>query len=117
MAKNRNLTESQLANLKTDAGPGRPKGQRNFATIYRDALIKLAEKNSLDPDQLETEILERALLSARKGDHRFYKDLMDRLYGQATQKMEETLKIEIETISPEDRIVLLSLLNDKASSS
>lgn len=86
MAKNRTETdltprERSLANLKTDAGPGRPKGRRNFSTIFYDALEKLAEKNGMEPDQLETEIVEKALLTARKGDHRFYKDLMDRLHG------------------------------------
>ena len=65
---------------------GRPKGRRNFTTIFYDALEKLAAKNGMEPDQLETEILEKALLSARKGDHRFYKDLMDRLHGTAVQR-------------------------------
>lgn len=65
---------------------GRPKGRRNFSTIFYDALEKLAEKNGIPADQLETEIVEKALLSARKGDHKFYKDLMDRLHGQAIQK-------------------------------
>lgn len=71
---------------------GRPKGQRNFANIYRDALINLAKKNNLEPDELETELLEKAIFSARKGDHRFYKDLMDRLHGQATQNSDVNVK-------------------------
>lgn len=69
---------------------GRPKGRRNFSTIFYDALEKLAEKNGIPADQLETEIVEKALLSARKGDHKFYKDLMDRLHGQATQNTDVT---------------------------
>lgn len=88
MARNRNLTESQLANLKTDAGPGRPKGKRNFSTIFYDALESLANKNGMEPSALETEIVEKALLSARKGDARFYKDLMDRVHGTATNNVD-----------------------------
>jgi hypothetical protein len=74
---------------------GRPLGQRNYATIYREALIKLASKNGMEPDDLETELLEKAILSARKGDHRFYKDLIDRLYGTAVNKTDMTGSIEI----------------------
>lgn len=69
---------------------GRPKGRRNFSTIFYDALEKLAAKNGMDADTLETEILEKALISARKGDHRFYKDLMDRLHGTATHHIDHT---------------------------
>lgn len=69
---------------------GRPLGQRNYATIYREALIKLAELNGKAPDELENEILSNALLSARKGDYRFYKDVLDRLYGTATNNTDIT---------------------------
>jgi hypothetical protein len=67
---------------------GRPKGRRNFSTIFYDALENLAKKNNMEPDQLETEIVEKALLSARKGDARFYKDLMDRVHGTAIQRQD-----------------------------
>ena len=71
---------------------GRPLGQRNYATIYREALIKLAEINGKEPEELENEILSNALLSARKGDYRFYKDILDRLFGTPVQKTELTGK-------------------------
>lgn len=69
---------------------GRPKGRRNFSTIFYDALESLANKNGIEATDLETEIVEKALLSARKGDARFYKDLMDRLHGTATQNIDHT---------------------------
>jgi hypothetical protein len=67
---------------------GRPLGQRNYAEIYKDALIKLASMNGMEPDQMETDILLKGLASARKGDYRFWKDLMDRLHGQPIKKTE-----------------------------
>lgn len=79
-----------LANLKTDAGPGRPPGQKNFATLYREALLKLASVNGKEPDELELEILSKGITSARSGDYRFYKDLIDRLHGPAVQKVDVT---------------------------
>lgn len=92
MAKNRNLTESQLANLKRDAGPGRPLGQKNYATLYREALIKLAELNDTTPDDLELSILRKGIMNARSGDYRFYKDLLDRLHGTPVNRNEITGK-------------------------
>lgn len=67
---------------------GRPKGRKDYATVYREALIKLAELNNKTPDELETEILSKAILSARSGDYRFYKDIIDRLYGSAQQNID-----------------------------
>jgi len=67
---------------------GRPKGQRDYATIYREALIKLADMNDVSPDDLETDILLKGLASARKGDYRFWKDVHDRLHGTATQNLD-----------------------------
>lgn len=83
MAENRSKTDKRLKNLKTDAGPGRPPGQKNYATLYREALIKLAEVNNTTPDDLELSILRKGIMNARSGDYRFYKDLLDRLHGQA----------------------------------
>ena len=66
---------------------GRTKGQRDYATIYREALLKFAKQNKKSEEAIENEILVKALSSARKGDYRFYKDLLDRLYGTPTQTM------------------------------
>lgn len=67
---------------------GRPLGQRNYATIYREALIKLATLNDKSPEELENEILSSGILNARKGDYRFYKDILDRLHGTPVQRQE-----------------------------
>lgn len=74
----------------TAGGPGRPKGQRNYSTIYREALTKLAEVNDKTPEDLEDEIVQKALAAARSGDYRFYKDLLDRLHGTPQQRVDHT---------------------------
>jgi hypothetical protein len=74
---------------------GRPKGQRNYATIYKEALKILADKNATTPEQLEAEMVANAAILARKGDYRFYKDVLDRIHGQATNKTELSGGIEI----------------------
>lgn len=78
---------------------GRPLGQKNYATLYREALVKLAELNHKSPEELETEIISKGLLSARAGDYRFYKDVLDRLLGTAVQKIDHTTLGE--SLSPE----------------
>ena len=80
------VTRPQNKNLKTDAGPGRPLGQRNYATIYMEAMRILADKNSTTPEALEAEMIANAAVLARKGDYRFYKDILDRIHGSATIK-------------------------------
>lgn len=92
MAKNRDKTDKRLKNLKTDAGPGRPPGQKNYATLYRNALIKLGQLNGKDPDEIELEMIANGLASARKGDYRFYKDVLDRLHGTPVARHEVTGK-------------------------
>ena len=86
-------TDKRLKNLrpawkKGDPSPnpkGKPKGQRSYADIYKDALIKLGEINNKTPDELETELIASGFSSAKK-DYRFYKDVLDRLHGTPVQK-------------------------------
>lgn len=67
---------------------GRPLGQRNFSTIYREALQKLADLNEITLEELEDSIAGVAIKKARAGDFRFWKELHDRLYGTATQRIQ-----------------------------
>lgn len=83
---------------------GRPKGQRDYATIYREALIKLGTLNGKTPDELENEILSNALLSARKGDYRFYKDVTDRIHGTAIQKSTIELSGQVDGVEITDAV-------------
>jgi Family of unknown function (DUF5681) len=84
---------------------GRPKGQRNYATIYREAMLILADKNTTTPEKLEAEMVANAAVLARKGDYRFYKDFMDRLHGTAVQRTEGNNTISLNA-SPESKEVV-----------
>jgi hypothetical protein len=74
---------------------GRPNGQRNYATIYKEAMIMLAKKNATTVEKLEAEIVANGMIAARKGDFRFYKDNLDRLHGTAVQKSENNLNVVV----------------------
>lgn len=69
---------------------GRPKGQRDYATIYREAMQILADKNASTPEKLEAEMVANGAVLARKGDYRFYKDFLDRLHGTPVNRNEHT---------------------------
>lgn len=71
---------------------GLPKGQRNYATIYREALIRIAEAKHKTPEEIEDMIEEAALMKALKGHFKFSKDVRDRLHGKAIQRTELTGK-------------------------
>ena len=66
---------------------GRPLGAENFKTIFEKALKEVAKLNKLDPEDLHAQIIAKGIQSARKGDFRFYKDLLDRLYGRPKEKI------------------------------
>lgn len=71
---------------------GRPEGQRNYATLYREAIVKIAKSKSMTPEELEEEIVKSGLENALKGDYRFYQDALDRLHGKPKQGVEVTGK-------------------------
>lgn len=71
---------------------GRLKGQKNFNTLYKEAIEKIAEMNKLDPDAVELGIVMKGLDKAHQGDYKFYKDTLDRIHGEAIKKTELTGK-------------------------
>ena len=86
-----------LANLKEPWQPGqsgnpngRPKGQRNYATIYREALEKLAAAKNVSPEELEELIEQAGLNKALEGDYKFFQDIRDRIHGKPKQAIEHS---------------------------
>ncbi len=82
-------TDIRLKNLKPawkkgEAGGGhRPKGQKNYATLRREALIEVAKLNGKTPEEIEVMLHSKGLAEALKGNYQFYKDDLDRLHGTA----------------------------------
>jgi hypothetical protein len=112
-------TDKRLKNLKPawkkgESGnpDGHPKGQRNYSTIYREALIKLGAINNKTPEELETELIASGFAMAKK-DYRFYKDVLDRIHGTATLKTDITSLGEKIGLTAEQQTKLDKLLNDK----
>ena len=97
----------------TPGGPGRPKGQRNYSTIYKEALMKIAEAKDLTPEQLETQLEEVGLMKALEGDHKFWVDIRDRIHGKAVTRSENlNINKDMDKLPEEDKERLSKLLNE-----
>lgn len=91
---------------------GRPKGQRNYITLFREAMIKLAEMNNTTPEELEERILQMGIKKAQLGDYRFYQDILDRAYGKPVQKTALTDKDGNDVIDNETKQKAKRAIND-----
>lgn len=74
---------------------GHPLGQKNYATLRREAIIAIGKQNGKTPEEIEIMLHSKGISEALKGDFRFYKDDLDRVHGQAVQKTELVGEIKI----------------------
>ena len=74
----------------TPGGPGRPKGSRNFKTLYWEAIKRIAESQNTTPEEFEVKMIEQAVRKGFNGDRSFYADTMDRVHGRAQQHVDHT---------------------------
>jgi hypothetical protein len=85
---------------------GRPKGSKNFITLFEKAVKEVAKKLELgeDPDAVEIQIIQRAIKEALAGKYPFYRDICDRVYGQPTKLIDITTQGEKINSFSEERI-------------
>ena len=101
----KNSDRNREANLRpfkkgeTGNPNGRPLGQRNYATIYRDALIKIAAAQNKTPEEIETMMHEAGIKQSIKGNVKFHAYMMDKIHG----KTPETHNVSL-TVEPSERI-------------
>lgn len=88
---------------KTGNPNGRPNGQRNYATIYRDALIKIANAQGKTPEEIEIMLLEAGIKQSIKGNVKFHAYIMDKIHG----KTPDIIKAHV-TVEPNERIKKLA---------
>lgn len=96
MEQDKNSAENRVKGLKPfkpgESGNlnGRPNGQKNYKTLFREALINLAKLNDTTPSALELDLISKGFSEARKGNFNFYKDILDRLHGKPDQHTDIT---------------------------
>ena len=69
---------------------GRPKGRKNFKTLFYEAIERIAESKDIDPEEFEIQLVQQAITKGFNGDRSFYTDTMDRVHGKAEQKTDIT---------------------------
>lgn len=69
---------------------GRPKGSRNFKTLYWEAITRIAESQGTTPEEFEVKMIEQAVRKGFNGDKSFYTDTLDRVHGKAMQSIDHT---------------------------
>ena len=67
---------------------GKPKGAKCFSTLFKEAVKKVAEEADLKGLQPEVAMVKKAIDEALNGNFSFYRDIMDRNYGQPNQSMD-----------------------------
>jgi len=74
------------------------KGERSFKTIFEEAAREVAEALRLGekPDAVQIELVKKGIKQGLGGNYQFYKDLMDRLYGQVKQSIDLSAEITTE---------------------
>ena len=78
---------------------GRPKGSKNFDTIFEAAIRKIVEEKKINIDDPEREMVVKGVIEALKGNYAYFRDLMDRKYGKATENIDIKSEIMAKIIS------------------
>jgi len=70
----------------------KPKGAKSFKTIFEAAAKEVAKALRLGekPDAVQIELVKKGIRKGLKGDYSFFRDLMDRRYGRAPEKLDVT---------------------------
>jgi hypothetical protein len=80
---------------------GRPKGSPNFSTKFKQLIDRVAADEQVSSEEIEERLIEVGYKGAKSGDYKFWKDIHDRVYGQATQNLNIDGKLEIDELSRE----------------
>lgn len=86
---------------------GRPRGSKNYNTLFDSALKAIAKKNKIPLKDAETQLIAKGLISAFAGDYNFYRDALDRRFGKARESIDISggqLPIILEVVRGRDRL-------------
>lgn len=96
--ENQEIRDAKGRFLKGVSGnpAGKPLGTEHFKTKWIKFIEKVAEQNETTPDQVDEQMLKVAYKQIMSGDHKYWKDIMDRVYGQATQSINVKAELDID---------------------
>jgi hypothetical protein len=74
---------------------GRPEGRKNFGTIWKMFIEKVALDNDMTPEGVEAHLVSVGFIQAQKGNVAFWNSILDRVYGRATFPIDHTGEVEV----------------------
>ena len=86
------IKEYQFKKGESGNPNGRPKGRKNFATLFDEAIKSIAEArgDGKTADQIEADLVRAGIMKALKGNYYFYSYIMDRIHGKPLAKTDIT---------------------------
>lgn len=71
--------------------------EKSFIEFYDTICEDIAKKNNMSVDEVKEVIYKVGYAKAKEGNYQFYKDILDRIHGQATAntKSEHTLSVDL----------------------
>ena len=86
-------------------------GTNHFETDFDEAVCELAKEEGITRSEARKTLLKVAYKNAKDGNYSFYKDIHDRIYGQATTKTEHSGSVGITNdFTEEEKEKLLNIL-------
>ena len=74
---------------------GKPLGTKNFETDFDEAVDEIAKENNMTRSEARKVLLKVAFKQAKDGNYSFYKDIHDRIYGQAKAVIDADLNVKV----------------------
>jgi len=69
---------------------GKPPGTLSFSTKWKKFIEHIAEQNKTTVDKVDQELLDVAYKQMKSGSFQYWKDIQDRVYGQAKGNLDVT---------------------------
>lgn len=67
---------------------GLQEGTKQFKTIMDETVADIAKQNNLSKGEVWKVLIKRGYSEAKDGNYSFYKDILDRYFGKATENVE-----------------------------
>lgn len=77
---------------------GKPKGTKCFSTLMDEAVKEIAKLNKITTGEVWQVLLKRGYSEAKDGNYPFYKDILDRYYGKATENLKLSGSLDISKV-------------------
>ena len=89
---------------------GRPEGSVSFNTKWKAFLEKVGKQNSINPEEVEEQLLAVGYKFAKEGNFSFWSNLYDRNYGKPSQPIDVTGSVQLEQVRQNNEF-LKNLIN------